>query len=104
MAINVVISFTDRATVVVTTYVYNEKDILVDPSEVRLTLIDPNGEKQVDAQPMDRDDTGIYVYYYHKGETTEPMLKGQWLGKVDVIDGSGAYAIITPADFSFMVK
>ncbi|GAJ05561.1 unnamed protein product, partial [marine sediment metagenome] len=37
-------------------------------------------------------------------EATDPMDKGQWRGKVEVIDGSGTGAIITPDNFSFRVK
>ncbi len=47
---------------------------------------------------------GIYEHYYHKGEATDPMEKGQWRVGVEVIDGSGAGAIITPGKFSFRVK
>lgn len=47
---------------------------------------------------------GIYEYYYHKGEATDPMEAGQWRGKVEVIDGSGTGAIISPASFAFKVR
>lgn len=49
-------------------------------------------------------ETGIYEYYYHKGEDTDPMDSGEWRGRVDVRDGTGVAAIISPGNFSFTVE
>ena len=47
---------------------------------------------------------GIYEYLYHKGETVDPMDSGEWRGMIDVIDGTGYSAVISPQGYSFKVR
>ena len=105
MAIEVITVFPDNATVRIITYVYDDDDALVDPTgSIKCTIYDPDGTKQVEAQDMTKDVTGIYEYYYHKGTGLDPMDKGEWRGEIEVIDGSGADAITSPGNFSFTVR
>lgn len=108
MAIKVITVFPDNATVRVIVYVYNDAGALVQPTAVEISIWDPDGgDPVVDGEDIvvtGRVEDGIYEYYYHEGEATEPMDKGQWRGGVEVIDGSGTGAIISPASFSFRIK
>lgn len=102
----VITSFPDRASVWILAFVYKEDGALVDPTAVKVTLYDPLGEKQLDAQAMTKYDTetGIYEYFYHKGATADPMDKGEWRIEGSVIDGILDDAIISPFHGSFTVK
>lgn len=101
-----VIVFPDKATVWILALIYDEDDALVDPTAVKVTIIDPDGTTKVDEGTMTKYDstTGIYEYFYHKGEDSDPMAEGQWRGEILAIDGSGATAVISPQNFGFEVK
>jgi len=101
-----VIVFPDKATVWVLALVYDENKALVDPTAAKVSIISPDDEVIVDEEAMTQYEstTGIYEYFYHKGETADPMAEGQWRGEILVIDGSGADAIISPQSFAFSVK
>lgn len=104
----VITKFIDVATVWILAFVYNAAGVLVDPSgSIKVTIWDPDGGDPVlDGQAMTKYDseTGIYEYSYHKGVDTAPMDKGEWRGRVDVIDGEGNLAVISPQSFSFKVE
>jgi len=104
--VQVITKFLDNATVWVLAHIYDVDGALVDPTAIKITIIDPSAVTKVDDQAMTQYDsnTGIYEYYYHEGATADAMEAGQWRGRVDVIDGTGATAIISPQGFSFEVK
>lgn len=113
MGINVVTQFIDIATVRVVVYVKNDAGALVEPTAVKITIYeptyDPDGEDPpvvdgVDIVSDGKVEDGIYEYYYHMDEAAEPMDKGQWRGKVAVIDGELTDAVISPGSFSFKVR
>ncbi len=113
MAIKVITEFPDNATVRVIVYVKDENDVLAKPTAVEITIYEPSYDPEGEDPPIvDAEDIvvsgcvedGIYEYYYHKGEATEPMAKGRWRGVVEVIDGSSTDAIISPSSFSFKVR
>ena len=97
----VITEFIAKATVKVWAYIYDEDDTLVDPTSVTVTITDPDGTVVVNAEAMTQSETGIYYYYYR---TTTSSTKGNYAGEVDVTDGSGELAIVTPVPFSFKVK
>jgi hypothetical protein len=102
MGIEVVIEFLASATVRIITYVYTDDDELTDPTtSIKVTIYDPNGDKQVDGDDMTQSDTGIYEYYY---QTTSSTDKGWWHGNVVVVDGTGDEAKTSVGSFSFKVK
>ena len=103
MAIDIITKFLDTATVQVWVYVYTQADVLVDPTGVTVDIYDPDGTQKVNAGVMTNSDTGIYYYNYHAGVAAAAMDKGKWRGVVNIIDGSGATAIITPIPFAFEV-
>lgn len=111
--IKVITEFVSRATVRIIVYVKDDADKLTKPTAVEITIYepsyDPEGEDPpvvngVDIVDSGKIEDGIYEYYYHKGEESEPMEAGQWRGEVLVLDGTGTGAIITPGSFSFRVK
>lgn len=101
-----IIVFPDKATVWILALIYNENDALVDPTAAKVSIIDPDDTVKVDEAAMTQYETttGIYEYFYHKGESADPMDKGQWRGEVLVIDGTGEAAVISPTKFAFEVK
>lgn len=101
-----VIVFPDKATVWVLALIYDEDKNLVDPTAIKVSIIDPDDEVIIDEEAMTQYEStmGIYEYFYHTGATSDPMDKGQWKGEVLVIDGSGTTAVISPANFAFEVK
>ncbi|MBA7476035.1 hypothetical protein ES707_11410 [subsurface metagenome] len=113
MGIKVIMEFPDEATVRVIVYVYNDENVLTQPTAVKITIFEPSYDPEGEDPPIvngedivvsGRVEDGIYEYYYHKGETSEPMEAGQWRGEVAVIDGGGTGAIISPGKFSFKVR
>ena len=103
MSIKVITDFLDSATVRIITYIKDDDGVLADPTSVTIDIYDPDGTLEVDAAAMSKSATGIYEYYYHKDDTADPMEAGRWRGIVKAIDGAGASAIISPADFGFRV-
>ena len=103
MAIDIITKFLDTATVQVWAYVYTQAEALVDPTGVTVDIYDPDGTQQVDGAAMTKSETGIYYYNYHAGAAAAAMAKGKWRGVVNITDGSGATAIITPIPFAFEV-
>jgi len=97
--------FNDKASVWILALVYDADGALIDPTAAKVSIIDPDGTTQVDEASMTQYDstTGIYEYFYHKGEDSDPMDEGEWRGELLIIDGSGATAIITVKKFSFTV-
>lgn len=106
--IRVITEFPDKATVRVIVYVYDDTPKLVAPTKVLVSIWDPDGGVPVvdneDIIVSGKIEDGIYQYFYHKGDTSEPMDAGRWRGEVLVIDGSGTGAIISPGNFSFRIK
>ena len=108
----VVTSFPDRASVWILAFVYNQATgALVDPTAVKIIIIDPDGTVQIPSEGNGDDDmtkyeteTGIYEYFYHKGATADPMDEGEWRIEGSVIDGVLDDAIISPFHGSFTVK
>lgn len=101
-----VIVFPDKATVWVLVLVYDEKKALVDPTAVKIYITDPDSTLQVDGEAMTQYEstTGMYEYFYHQGESSDPMAEGQWKGEVVVTDGTGGTAVISSSKFAFEVK
>ena len=58
---------------------------LTDPTSIKITIIDPDGNTKVDAANMDRVAEGKYEYIY-----TLPAspATGWWRGYIDVVNGS----------------
>jgi len=100
------IVFPDKATVWVLALIYDEDNALADPTAVKVSITDPDGETQVDEASMTQYETttGIYEYYYHKGVASTAMAAGEWRGEVSTIDGSGETAVISVQPFSFKVR
>jgi len=99
--------FPNDSTVWIIVFVKDKDGELVDPTNsILLSLWDPAGVIQVEDAEMTKyeSETGIYNYFYHTGEDAEPMDKGEWTGKVKVIDGSGESAIVSSSSFSFRVE
>lgn len=103
--IKVITRFLEGDTVWVLAFVRDENKAYVDPTTIKVSIYDPDGEVEVDAEAMTQyeSETGMYEYYYHKGESAEAMDEGVWRGIVTVIDGSGDDAKVTTAPFSFEV-
>jgi uncharacterized protein YfaS (alpha-2-macroglobulin family) len=103
--VKVITCFLEGDTVWILTFVRDEDKTYIDPTSIKVSIYDPDGSTKVDAQAMTKyeSETGIYEYYYHKGESAEAMDKGIWRGIVKVRDGSGDDAKITSAPFSFEV-
>lgn len=108
MGIKVVTEFINIATVRVVVYVYNDAGALVEPTAVKVSIWDPDGGDPVvdgvDIVASGKVEDGIYEYYYHKDESSDPMKAGQWRGEVKVIDGLLTDAVISPGTFSFKVR
>jgi hypothetical protein len=102
----VITSFPDNASVWILAFVYDVDGTLADPTAIKVSVIDPDGETQVEDASMTKYDsnTGIYEYTYHKGVDTDPMDEGEWRIEGEVIDGTGESAIISPFNGSFTVK
>ena len=100
------IVFPDKATVWILALVYDEDKALVDPTAIKVSIIDPDDTVIVDGEAMTKyeSNTGIYEYFYHKGVDSDPMDEGQWKGEILVIDGAGITAVISPHKFAFEVK
>ena len=56
---------------------------------VKVTLIDPDGDTQVDNQSMSEDETGDFVYYY---TTDSDSVAGEWRYYCTSQNGTGASA------------
>lgn len=104
MAINVVTKFIDTDTVLVRAYVYDLTDALADPTAITVDIYDPDGTLQADGAAMTQESTGIYNYYYHKGDSEDPMAAGKWRGMVKTADGTGDETKYSSASFSFKVE
>lgn len=100
------IVFPDKASVWILALTYDESGVLVSPTNVKVSVTDPDGTLKVDEQIMTLYDsnTGIYEYFYHKGASSDVMASGQWTGEILVIDGTGATAVISSQNFAFSVE
>ena len=99
--------FIDKSTIWIVAFIRDMATLdLTDPTAVKVSLNKPDGTAELTDQAMTQYDgnTGIYEYWYHKGESSAAMAHGQWKGRVDAIDGSGADAVISPKEFSFWVN
>lgn len=108
MAIKVITTFVDSATVRIVTYVRDVNDALAEPTAVEISIWEP-GETDPTVDGTDivvtgRLEDGIYEYYYHKGVASDAMESGEWRGEILIKDGTGVDAIISPARFSFTVR
>lgn len=101
-----IIIFPDKATIWILALIYDEDKALADPTAVKVSITDPDGTLKVDGGSMTQynSETGIYEYFYHKGESADPLDSGQWHGEILAIDGTGENAIISPKSFGFQVK
>lgn len=95
---------TDKTSAVITEYT-SPSDVTLDTDIMAKDEgYEIYGAYGVDIVLSGKVEDGIYQYYYHKGEASDAMEAGQWRGEVEVIDGSGTGAIITPGSFSFKVR
>lgn len=101
-----VIVFPDKASVWVLALIYDENKALVDPTAIKVYITDPDDVPKVNGEAMTQYEstTGIYEYFYHTGESADPMDAGQWRGEIVTIDGSGETAVISSSKFAFEVK
>lgn len=101
-----IIVFPDKATVWVLALIYDEDNKLVDPTAIKVSIINPDDEVIIDEEAMTQYESteGIYEYFYHQGVDADPMDTGQWKGEILVIDGTGGTAVISPKSFAFSVK
>jgi hypothetical protein len=101
-----VIVFPDKASVWVIALIYNEDNELTDPTQIVISIFDPDSKAQVDEEVMTqyKETEGIYEYFYHKGTSADPMDTGQWKGEIMTIDGEGDNAIISLQTFTFSVQ
>ena len=102
MGIEVKAEFIGKATIRVWSYVYDNDDALVDPTNsIEVTIKDKNGTIAVDEQAMTKSDTGIYTYDYN---TTTSTTKGWYNVEVVVIDGTEAGAKTSVGTCAFKIK
>lgn len=97
----VIVKYLAGATIWVRAYVYDSDDALVDPTTIKLTLVDADSTTKVDNVAMAKSDTGIYDYYYN---TSSSSAEGWWNGEVWVVDGTGDSAKTSFASFSVKVE
>lgn len=97
--------FPNKATAWILAFIYNENGALADPTAVKVTVIDPAGTTKLDKGAMTKYEstTGIYEYFYHKGEASAVMDSGEWRGEILTIDGSGVDAVVSSKPFAFTV-
>ena len=98
---DVITKFISKSTVLIRAYIYDIDDALVDPTSVKVTLVDKDGTKKIDDLSMSKSDTGVYDYYY---TLASDAAEGWWNGEVWVVDGAGADATNSLGAFSFEVK
>lgn len=58
--------------------------VLVDPTSIVITIIDPEGTTKVDAQDMTKDETGKYYYDYL---IATDAVTGRWETEVKAVKG-----------------
>ena len=97
----VIVKYLAGGTIWVRAFVYDKDGNLVDPTSIKLTLVDADEEKKVDNLDMTKDITGIYDYYYN---TSSDSSEGWWNGEVWTTDGTGETAKKSFAEFSVEVK
>ena len=97
----IVVKFLRKSTIWVRAYVYDADGALVDPTSIKLTLVDSGETKKVDSLAMDKAETGIYDYYYN---LASDAAEGWWNGEVWVTDGTGDTAKSSFGEFSVEVK
>ncbi len=97
----VIVKYLAGATIWVRAYVYDADGALVDPTSIKLTLVDAAEAKKVDGLAMTKAEVGIYDYYYN---TSGSSAEGWWNGEVWVTDGTGDTAKTSFAEFSVEVK
>lgn len=80
------------------TWVWNEDGDLANPTtHFKITVKDPQEVSQVDAQPMDNDDTGLDHYDYTSADT---VSSGDWTGYVEAKSGT----VVTKKPFTFILE
>jgi hypothetical protein len=88
-------------TVVISAEVRDENDTLVDPTNIILTLKDPNGVAVFTEQDMTKTDIGKYVYYW---TSSADSTLGWYRTIVKATDGAGAGAKVTVAVGGFYLQ
>lgn len=96
-----VVKFIQKATVWVRAYVYDADGALVDPTSVKLTLVDAAEVKKVDALAMTKYAVGVYDYYYN---LASDAAEGWWNIEVWATDGTGDTAKSSFCEFSLEVR
>jgi len=104
MAITVKTKFLNVDTIMVRAYIYSLAGALVNTGAVTIDIYNPAGAKVVDGAAMDNTDTGIYDYYYHKGEGQSALTSGKYRGVIKTQDGSGDDAVFSTGSFAFEVE
>jgi acyl-[acyl carrier protein]--UDP-N-acetylglucosamine O-acyltransferase len=95
MAIKVQTEFTRGGTVRILVYVYDDDEVLVTPTSVSVSIVNPAGTVVVDDAAMSASATGVYEYYY---TTTSAVVEGNYQIEADILDGS--YHTIAHSHFS----
>jgi hypothetical protein len=97
----IITEFVAKDTVKVWAYVYDDNNNLVDPTAVRVTITNPDGETAIENGIMTRKETGVYYYYFR---TTPETDRGYYQGEVKVTDGAGETELVTTSQFNFKLK
>jgi hypothetical protein len=96
-----VVKFLAKSTIWVRAYVYDSGGALVDPTSIKLTLVDALEAKKVDALAMTKSIVGVYDYYYN---VAAAPAEGWWNGEVWTVDGAGDTAKSSVCEFSVEVR
>ena len=104
MAIKTIIEFTAKASIRTLVYVYDDNDVLVEPTSVLITLVDADGDTQVDQEEIVVTGKIVDGNYEHFYNTVAGSAKGWWKGTVEVIDGTGDTARTSIGHHSVKVK
>lgn len=72
--------------------------VLIDPDTIVITIVNPEGTKEVDEQAMSKEDTGEYCYTYLIAEDAK---KGKWITEIKAEKG---YIQIEQDEFTVMER
>ena len=103
MAIKVVTTFVDKATVRIIAYFYDDASALTNVTSAKIDLYNPSGTQILTLATMTNSAIGTYYYFYNQGAIAA-MAAGVWRGTCWAYDGTGAGEIRSPGSFSFTVE